>query len=152
MSISGQKRAPLEQHSVARERELLLDLAAAISQAKEPHEVYRAAVQGLVHFLSVDRAAVEIFDPDDVLRFKESVGLSGEYRAAVEGCTPWRRDAVEAQPIVVSDVLQEASLSADLQVFAKEGIRAIAFIPLKANGGLIGKFVLYYNAPHEFEK
>jgi len=150
MSISGQKRAPQKQHSKVRQLELLLDLAATISQAKGPHEIYRAAVQGLGYFLSVDRAAVQIFDPDGVLRFKASVGLSEEYRAAVEGCTPWRRGAVEARPIVVSDVLQDARFSTDLEVLTKEGIRAIALIPLMANGGLIGKFVLYYNAPHEF--
>ena len=151
MSFSGQKRATQEQHSKLRQLELLLDLAAAISQAKEPREIYRAAVQGLVHYLSADRAAVRIFDPDDVLRFKESVGLSEEYRAAVEDRTPWQRGSVDVQPIVVSDVSQEASLSADWPVFAQEGIRAIAFIPLMANGGLIGKFVLYYNAAHEFQ-
>jgi PAS domain S-box-containing protein len=151
VSISGQKRAPQGQHSTFQQLELLLDLAATISHAKESREIYRAAVQGLVHSLSVDRAAVMIFDPDDVLRFRESVGLSEDYRAAVEGHTPWRRGAVDAQPIVISDVLQEASLSADLPVFAREGIRAIAFMPLMANGRLIGKFVLYYNAPHEFQ-
>jgi len=150
MSFSGQKRALQQEHSKFRQLELLLDLAAAISQAKESGEIYRAAAQGLVHSLSADRAAVMIFDLDGVLRFKESVGLSDEYRAAVEGHTPWRRGAVDAQPIVVSDVLQDASLAAYRQVLAREGIRALAFIPLMANGGLIGKFILYYNAPHEF--
>src|SRR5437016_5720190 len=105
MSISGQKRAPQEQHSKVRQLELLLDLAAAISQAKESREIYLAAVRGLVHSLSADRAAVRIFDSNDVLRFEESVGLSEEYRAAVERRTPWRRGAVDVQPIVISDVL-----------------------------------------------
>jgi PAS domain S-box-containing protein len=151
MSGSGQKRALKKQHSELRQLELLLDLAAVISQAKEPGEVYHAAAHGLVDSLSADRAAVRIFDPDDVLRFKASVGLSEEFRSAVIGHTPWRRGAVDAQPIAVFDVLQDASLSAYRQAFAKEGIRAIAFIPLMAKGGLIGKFVLYYNAPHEFQ-
>jgi PAS domain S-box-containing protein len=139
------------EHSTFQQLELLLDLAAVISQAKEAREIYRAAVQGLVHSLSADRAAVRIFDPDGVLRFKESAGLSEEYRAAAEARTPWRRGATDVQPIAVSDVLQEASLSANRQAFAREGIRAIVFIPLMANGGLIGKFGLYYNAPHEFQ-
>ena len=152
MNISGKKRAPQEQHSKFPQLELLLDLTAAISQAKEPSEIYRAVAQGLVDSLSADRAAIMIFDPDDVLRFKETVGLSEEYRAAVEGHTPWRRGAVDAQPIVVSDVLQEASLSAYRQAFVKEGIRAIALIPLVVDGGLIGKFVLYHNAPYEFPR
>ena len=32
----------------------------------------------------------------------------------------------------------------------REGIRSVAFIPLLGNGGVIGKFMLYYNQPHEF--
>ena len=100
--------------------------------------------------MPADRAAVLIFDPDDVLRFKEWVGLSAEYRVPVEGHTPWQRGARNAQPIVISDAMQDACLTYR-QVHAKEGIRAVAFIPLMGNGGLIGKFVLYYNAPHEFQ-
>jgi two-component system cell cycle sensor histidine kinase/response regulator CckA len=151
MSISGQKRALLKQQTKLGQLELLLELAGAISLAREPHEIYRAAVQGLVHALAADRAAVLMFDPDDVLRFKEWVGLSDEYRAKVEGHTPWRRGAGDAQPIAVSDVMQDASLSAYREAFAEETIRAFAFIPLVGTGGLIGKFMLYYNEPHEFQ-
>jgi len=151
MSVSGKKGPFQEQYRTSGQLELLLNLSAAIGRAKESREIYHAAVQEMVQSHSADRAAVRFFDPDDVLRFKESVGLSEEYRAAVEGRAPWRRGAVDARPIVVSDVLQEASLSADWQVFIKEGIRAIAFIPLITDGRLIGKFMLYYNAPHEFQ-
>jgi len=77
------------------------------------------------------------------LRFNEWVGLSEEYRAAVEGHTPWKRGSVEAQPITVSDAMQDASISTYRRAHAKEAIRAVAFIPLMGNGGLIGKFVLY---------
>jgi GAF domain-containing protein len=100
-----------------------------------------------VHAFAADRAAVLILDPDDVLRFKEWVGLSDEYRAKVEGHTPWRRGAGDAQPIAVPDVMQDASLSAYREAFAEEAIRAVAFIPLVRTGGLIGKFMLYYNEP-----
>ena len=151
MSISGQKRALVEQQPKLGQLELLLELAGTVSRARDPHEIYRAAVQGLVHALAADRAAVLIFDPDDVLRFKEWAGLSDEYRAKVEGHTPWRRGAGDAQPIAVPDVMQDASLSAYREAFAEEAIRAVAFIPLVGTGGLIGKFMLYYNEPHAFQ-
>jgi two-component system cell cycle sensor histidine kinase/response regulator CckA len=151
MSISGQKSAPRDHESQFGQLELLFELASAVSRAREPREIYRAAAQGLVQALAADRAAVLIFDPDDVLRFKEWVGLSEEYRAAVEGHTLWKRGSVEAQPIAVSDTMRDASTATYRRVHAKEGIRAVAFIPLMGNGGLIGKFVLYYNAPHEFQ-
>ena len=100
--------------------------------------------------MGADRASVLIFDADDVMRFKAWSGLSDEYRAAVAGHTPWRRGAADAQPIAVPDVLEDSSLSSLGPVLAKEGIRAVAFIPLLGNGGVIGKFMLYYNQPHEF--
>src|SRR5438477_9563565 len=102
MSISGQKRAPLQQQTKLGQLGLLLELAGTVSRAREPHEIYRAAVQGLVHALAADGAAVLIFDPDNVLRFKGWLGLSDEYRAKVEGHTPWRRGARDAEPIAVS--------------------------------------------------
>lgn len=152
MSISGQKRAPLKHQSKFGQLELLFELAGAVSQAREPGEIYRAAAQGLLHALAADRTAVLVFDPDNALRFKEWVGLSEQYRAAVEGHTPWQRGAVDAQSITVSDVMQDTCLSAYRQLHATEGIRAIAFIPLLGNGGLIGKVVLYYNTPHDFQE
>src|SRR5579864_3753481 len=149
MSISGPK--PASQETKIRQLELLLDLAGAISRAQGTSEIYRVAAHGLVRALAADRAAVLIFDQDDVMRFKEWVGLSDEHRAAVEGHITWQRGAREPQPITVSDVMQDASLSAFWQLFAKEGIRALAFIPLIANGGLIGKLMLYFNSPREFQ-
>jgi len=151
MSLSSQKLAPQKPQSKVRQLELLLDLAGAISRAEGPSEIYRAAAQGLVGALIADRAAVLIFDKDDVMRFKEWVGLSDKHRAAVEGHITWQRGAHDALPITVSDSMRDASLSAFWEVFAQEGIRALAFIPLMANGGLIGKLMLYYNSPHEFQ-
>ncbi len=36
------------------------------------------------------------------------------------------------------------------EAFAQEGIRALGFIPLKHQKHLLGKFMLYYDVPHEF--
>jgi PAS domain S-box-containing protein len=149
--ITEQKRAAKELQSKFGQVQVLFELAGAVSRAQKPSEIYRAAVQGLVRAVGADRASVLIFDPHDVMRFEAWIGLSDEYRVAVEGHTPWRRGVRDAQPIAVADVMQDPSLSAYWQVFAQEGIRAVAFIPVLGNGGLIGKFMLYYNAPHEFQ-
>jgi len=151
MRLSGQKLALQEPQSKVRQLELLLDLTGAISRAQGPSEIYRAAAQGLVGALIADRAAVLIFDQHDVMRFMEWVGLSDKHRAAVEGHITWQRGARDALPITVSDCMQDASFSAFWEVFVQEGIRALAFIPLIGNGGLIGKLMLYYNSPHEFQ-
>jgi len=73
MSISGQERAHRDHQSKFGQLELLFELASALSRAREPREIYSAAVHGLAQVLAADRAAVLIFDPDDVLRFKELV-------------------------------------------------------------------------------
>ena len=43
----------------------------------------------------------------------------------------------------------DASLKALLPTIKAEGIAALAFIPLVSLGRVIGKFMLYYNLPHE---
>src|SRR5262249_24467004 len=150
--VTDQKAAAQNLQNKFGQLRVLFDLAGAVSRAQQPSEIYSAAVQGLVHAVAADRASVLIFDPDDVMRFKAWIGLSDAYRAAVEGHTPWSRGVRDAQPITVADVMQDSSLSVFSAAFAKEGIQAVAFIPLLGNGGLIGKFMLYYNAPHHFEQ
>ncbi len=148
MSISGQRHTPQEQQGKFQQ---LLDLTGVISRAQGPREIYRAVTQALVQALGADRAAVLLFDPDDVLRFEEWVGLSDDYRNAANGHTPWPPGARDAQPMAVSDVTQEASFAVCSDTLAKEGIRAVALFPLMGSGGVAGEIILYYNTPHVFQ-
>ena len=81
------------------------------------------------------------------MRFKAWRGISDTYRAAVEGHTPWRPDSPDPQPFVVADVTLDAELAAYQPVFTAERIRALGFIPLVSRGRVIGKFMLYFDAP-----
>jgi signal transduction histidine kinase len=81
------------------------------------------------------------------MRFKAWRGLSDGYRRAVEGHSPWPRGASNPEPILVPNVYEEPSLTAFLPLFRTEGIRALGFIPLVAGGRLLGKFMVYYEAP-----
>ena len=132
--------------------QLLYELTQAVNRADEPGEIYLAAVEGLVRAVAADRASVMTFDADGVMRYKVWKGISDRHRATMEQpiSINWHRGARNVQAITVADVTQDPSLSRLLPAFANEGIRALALIPLLGNGGLIGKFVLYYNAPHEF--
>jgi PAS domain S-box-containing protein len=151
VDITEQKRAADELQRKLEQMQVLSGLAEAVNRAQEPAEIYRAALQGLTRAVGADRASVLIFDADDVIRFQAWSGLSDEYRSAVAGHTPWTRGAADARPIAIPDVLEDSSVSVLRPVLAKEGIRALAFIPLLGNGGVIGKFMLYYNQPHEFQ-
>ena len=76
--------------------------------------------------------------------------MSDEYRAAVDGHSPWSPDQTNATPLLVADVEYDASLVGYLPVLRREGIRALAFVPLQFGSKLLGKFMLYYNDVHAF--
>jgi hypothetical protein len=78
-------------------------------------------------------------------------GLSTDYRAAVEGHSPWPRDVHDPRPVLVADATVDASLGDDVrEVVVAEGIRSLAFVPLVHAYRLIGKFMIYYDQPHTF--
>src|SRR4051812_33073540 len=96
------------------------------------------------------RASVLLFDGTGVMRFQVWRNLSDRYRAAVDGHSPWSRDTADPAAIVVEDVEADATLGPLRDVVLSEGIRALAFVPLVSHGHLLGKFMIYYDAPHVF--
>jgi PAS domain S-box-containing protein len=127
----------------------LYQLLTALSRATALEDVYQAALTTLMDATAADRAAILLFDEDNVIRFKASVSLSAEYQQAVTGHTPWSRGTLDAVPIVVPDVLLDESFREHWDVFAREGIRGLVFVPLALDAGVFGKFMLYYAQPHE---
>lgn len=126
------------------------EMTLAMSRASTETEVYHEALEAIGRVTGSPRASVLLFDPDGVLRFKAWRGLSDEYRAAVEGHTPWTPGQPRPEPILIPDVRRDASLGDYQATILGEGIRALAFIPLVTGGGTIGKFMVYYDAPHAF--
>ncbi len=125
----------------------LYQLLAALTRARSVEEVYDVAIASLLSATTADRAAILMFDDDGVIRFKAWRGLSAEYRHAVTGHTPWPKGTLDARPLVVPDVLADESLQAHWDVFSRERIRALVFIPLALGEGVFGKFMLYYSEP-----
>jgi signal transduction histidine kinase len=134
------------------ELQTLYRMSDALGQAVEPQDIYHEAIDGLVNVLKADRASVLVFEADGVMRFKAWRGLSDAYRAAVEGHSPWTRDSAEAHPITVRDVELEPSMAALRSVVTAEGIRSLAFIPLLDETGVLGKFMLYFDTPHDWDE
>ncbi|HET7435070.1 MAG TPA: ATP-binding protein [Thermoanaerobaculia bacterium] len=125
-------------------------LTDALSRATTLQDVYDAALDALQQGLGVPRAAILLFNENDVMSFVAWRGISDYYRTNVNGHTPWKPDTPAPQPIVVSDVRDDESLSVYDTVFASEGIRALGFFPLVYRDRVIGKFMLYYAEPHTF--
>jgi signal transduction histidine kinase len=128
----------------------LYELTARLSRSTGLSEVCEAAVEAIVQLTSAQRASVLLFDEQGIMRFRAQRGLSPAYRSAVDGHSPWSADASDPTPLVVEDVLTDPSVESLRSVILGEGIRALGFIPVVYQGRLLGKFMLYHNAPHDF--
>lgn len=130
-----------------RNTELLHRLAARVIEAERVDDVVDAALDAIGAALGTSRAAVLLYDEDGVMRFRRWRGLSEPYRAAVEGHSPWPRDAIAPEPIFLPDVREAPALRSFVPLFESEQIGALGFFPLVASGQLVGKFMVYYDAP-----
>lgn len=119
-------------------------------RAQTLDDIYDAALGAIADALGCERASILRFDEARQMRFVAWRGLSEGYRRAVDGHTPWTFGQDDAEPILVSDILDTDEPEALKQVIAAEGVRALAFIPLSIGGGVVGKFMLYYARPRHF--
>ena len=134
------------------EQGALYEFTDRLYRARSLEEIYDAALESICSALGCDRASILLYDDSNVMRFAAWRGLSSEYRAAVEGHSPWPMDVVDPEPICISDV-NTAGLSEELQATVQaEGIGALAFIPLVTNNRLVGKFMTYYGSAHAFSE
>src|SRR5215212_4073939 len=151
-AVAEQKKAPVDQTLELQKNlaqlQALYHMVDVVGRAAAIEDIYEVALDELQRTVRADRASVLLVDPDRVMRFKASRGLSEEYRKAVEGHTPWSLDDPNPQPILVPDILADPALSEYVPVFEKEGLRALGFIPLVDSGKLLGKFMIYFNTPH----
>src|SRR5882724_9318464 len=128
----------------------LYELVATVNRAQALPEVYEAALDTILRCQNTDRAAILLYDADGVMRFKAWRGLSKNYCRAVEGHSPWEKDEPSPQPVFINDVAA-MKLDAHLRdIITDEGIHALAFIPVTYEKRLLGKFMIYFNAPHSF--
>lgn len=130
----------------------LSEVIDAVARAPGLEDIYTLAMQALRQALGIERASILLFDPDGVMRFKAWIGISDAYRQAAEGHTPWPQNTIDPPPLIVPDVLEDPSLTPLLPNFSREGVRALAFIPLVYRGRLLGKFMLYSREPTHFHE
>jgi PAS domain S-box-containing protein len=123
-------------------------VADAVARATSLDDLFEESIDTLVEATGADRAAALLYDETDVMRFQSWRGLSDAYRAATEGHSPWAPDTPSPAPVLVNDVA-EADFGPELESAIRgEGIVALAFIPLVHGDRLLGKFMLYRDAPH----
>ena len=139
-----------ELRSRLRDLDAVYRFADAVAGAQALDDVLEAALDALHEATGADRASVLLADDAGVLRFRAWRGLSDRYRASTEGRSPWPSDARDPQPVLVEDVATAGYEPALERVMRKEGIEAIAFLPLVRGGQLFGRFVLYHDTPYRW--
>jgi PAS domain S-box-containing protein len=128
----------------------LYRLTDRLYRALSVQEVYDAALDAIMEALGCSRASILLFDDSGVMSFVAWRGLSDAYRAAVNGHSPWMPGDKDPQPIFVEDIDRTDEPEWLKETIKREDIRAAAFIPLVAQGVVIGKFMAYYKTPHTF--
>ena len=120
-------------------------------RAESHNEIYEAGLDAIFGVLRCDRASILLFDDSNVMRFVASRSLSDEYCRAVEGHSPWKPEDRFATAICIDNIEKADTLSKELKAVVRvERIAALAFIPIFADGKVVGKFMAYYDAPHVF--
>ncbi len=148
LDITDRKRQEAELLALTQRQSLLYDLADVVNRAEALTDLYDKAISTILQALHADRASILLFDDDGLMRFEAWQGLSPEYRAAVEGHSPWTPDRQDPPAIFIPDV-SESDLDSSLRsVIQREGVSALGFIPLTFGGRLLGKFMVYFNQPH----
>jgi PAS domain S-box-containing protein len=150
VDISEPKRveAALARHRD--EQAALYQFTDRLFRSLSPADAYAAALDAIRLTLRCDRSSILLFDEVGAMRFVASRGLSDAYRKAVEGHSPWTHEDINPEPIYVGQIPESDLPEALKTIVSKEGIGALAFIPLAAKGKLIGKFMVYYDGPHIF--
>jgi PAS domain S-box-containing protein len=148
--ITERKRAEQALAKRTDEQAALHQFTDRLYRAKSVSEVYEAALDAITRALGCDRASILLCDESGFMRFVAWRGLSDGYRRAVEGHSPWPCNAVDPDPICIADIAK-AELSPPLRAAVTgESIGGLAFVPLMAEGALIGKFMSYYAEAHDF--
>ncbi len=127
--------------------EILYRLSDLLAAARDADALYQAALASLAEGLEADRAAILLVDAEGTMRFRASRGLSAAYQAAVTGHSPWPPGDEAPAPVLVPDAAADGSLAAFRELFAREGIGALAFYPLVVDRRVVGKLVAYWSGP-----
>jgi PAS domain S-box-containing protein len=148
--ITEHKRAEQALAKRMEEHAALHQFTDRLYRAKSTDDIYDAALDAIARAIGCERASILLFDDLGVMRFAAWRGLSESYRRAVEGHSPWNRDVIDPDPICIADVEDVDTSSSVKAAIRAEHIGALAFVPLMADGALIGKFMTYYARRHDF--
>jgi PAS domain S-box-containing protein len=148
--ITARKRADAAIRHRADEQAALYQFTDRLYRARTLDDIYQAALDAIVAALHCSRASILRCEADGAMRFAAWRGLSDRYRGAVDGHSPWHAGESNPDPLCIGDVATAGFDETIAAAVKGEGIGALAFIPLMAEGKLVGKFMAYYDGPRSF--
>ncbi|NKB18438.1 MAG: PAS domain S-box protein [Pseudanabaena sp. CRU_2_10] len=129
----------------------MYSLVAAFNQATDLNEIYEVAIVGITDLLKTTRGAIMMPDPSGIPRYKASVGISESYKRAVEDYLTSSSNRQETGTVVIAnlaDILGDELLDT---MRGHQGIKAVASFPIKYQERQLGKIIIYYDIPHQFD-
>lgn len=144
--VEGRTRAEARLSRNLNRLQRLFEITAAVNRGADAGAVHELALDALIHGLGVQRASILMLDTAGAMRLVASRGLTQAYRRDVEGHSPWTQADNDPEPILITDVATATQLGPLRETILREGIGALAFIPIFKER-LLGKFMLYYDAP-----
>ncbi len=133
-----------------RELTLLLSIAERVQGPDPAALVQRDALESLCGAMDASGGVLMLADAKQ-MGIEVSQGLSKDGEEGLEGFAPWPMDARGAEPVVVADVGSDARVAVVRQTLSREGIRALACVPLVHRGHLVGEIVLLRTRAEPFE-
>ncbi len=119
------------------------DVISAAEAVLDAIEAGAECEMSTVRGAKIPRSAVLVFNETGVCSFVSWRGLSDEYRKAVNGHCPWKQGVKTCESILIPDVSIAPGFEGYLDVFRRENISSVAFVPLVTDRGVIGKIMIY---------
>ncbi len=131
---------------------LMYEFVSALNAAQTLNEIYQIALNCVCPALRTSRAALMTSDANYSLKYQESVGISEDFKQAIEAffADPLHRVALKARifphcAVLPSDQLLQTICQAEI-------IGAWAVFPLEYENRHLGDIVTYFNAPRQFNE
>jgi PAS domain S-box-containing protein len=129
----------------------MYSLVTAFNQATSINKIYEVAIIGITDLLKTNRGAIMMPDPSGIPRYKASVGISESYKRAVEDYLTPSSNRQETDTVVIAnlaDILGDELLDT---MRGHQGIKAVASFPINYQERQLGKIIIYYDIPHQFD-
>ena len=152
MAIALQNaRLYTEARQQAEELAALNAVAARLAQTLDLNEVLNTAIEEVVRVLNVEAAAVSLLDEQRrELTIRAQRGLRNSYVGVRISVDQGLSGHVvrTGEPLITGDVQNDPRLA--VPAFANERIQAMALIPMRVRGRVVGVLSAMSHAPHEF--